>query len=49
MYFPAQESSDEPDIVPVFGTQIPEKDYEKHPSHQECNKGMLVFLSFFEG
>ena len=39
--FPAQESSEELDIVPVFGTQIPEKDYENNPS-QERVEGMML-------
>ncbi|XP_031436721.1 fibrous sheath-interacting protein 1 isoform X2 [Clupea harengus] len=30
----SQESSEELDIVPVFGTQIPEKDYENNPSQE---------------
>ncbi|XP_063040139.1 fibrous sheath-interacting protein 1 [Engraulis encrasicolus] len=29
-----QESSKVPDVVPVFGTQIPEKEYEKHSNEE---------------
>ncbi|KAL2099374.1 hypothetical protein ACEWY4_005854 [Coilia grayii] len=41
----SQESSEVPDVVPVFGTQIPEKEYKKH-SNEKCVEGKELNIFF---